>query len=243
MKRKLKKKYKLLIFGLIIAIIGGSIIIFLPKNKSQFVISNKIIHNKEEVKEVWPKVSTISLVATGDGLLHNAVYMDAYNRNTKTFNFDSQLTMVKDIISGYDLAYYNQETILGGEELGVSSYPAFNSPYEVGDAMIDAGFNLVSLATNHTMDRGEKAVLSSVEYWKQHEDEVLAVGSYSSFEERDKVRIKSINGITYTMLNYTYGTNGIAVPKGKEYLCNVWPTDLNINDPSRDKEYQACYAG
>lgn len=41
------------------------------------------------------------------------------------------------------------------------------------------------------------------------------------------------------MLNYTYGTNGMPVPKGKEYLVNVWPTDLSINDIERDTKYQA----
>ena len=122
-------------------------------------------------------------------------------------------------------------------ELGLNDYPTFNSPQETGDAMIDAGFNLVSLATNHTMDSGERAVLASRKYWDSKSD-VLAVGSYSSFEERNKVQIREANGIKYTMLNYTYGTNGIPVPRGKEYLVNVWPTDLDLNDPERDNEYQ-----
>ena len=89
------------------------------------------------------------------------------------------------------------------------------------------------------MDSGEKAVLNSREYWNSH-PEVLAVGSYSSTEERNKVDIRETNGITYTMLNYTYGTNGMPVPKGKDYLVNVWPTDFdNINNPDKDTEYQA----
>ena len=104
--------------------------------------------------------------------------------------------------------------------------------------MIDAGFNLVSMATNHTIDSGEKAVLASREYWNKQSN-VLAVGSYSSEEERNEVQIREVNNITYTMLNYTYGTNGIRIPSGKEYLVNVWPTDLDINDPENDNEYQA----
>ena len=104
--------------------------------------------------------------------------------------------------------------------------------------MVDAGFNLVSLATNHTMDAGEKAVLNSREYWNKQED-VLAVGSYSSMEERNEVQVREINNIKYTMLNYTYGTNGMPVPSGKDYLVNVWPTDFDkINDPLTDTEYQ-----
>ena len=67
-------------------------------------------------------------------------------------------------------------------------------------------------------------------YWDEKND-VLAVGSYSSLEERDKVQIKEANNISYTMLNYAYGTNGMPIPSGKDYLINVWPTDLSINDP------------
>jgi poly-gamma-glutamate synthesis protein (capsule biosynthesis protein) len=104
--------------------------------------------------------------------------------------------------------------------------------------MIDAGFNLVSLATNHTMDSGEKAVLESRKYWNKQTN-VLAVGSYDSEEERNKVEVREVNNITYTMLNYTYGTNGMSVPTGKDYLVNVWPTDLDINDVEADNEYQA----
>ena len=103
-------------------------------------------------------------------------------------------TYLKEIVSKYDLAYYNQETILGGSEIGLSSYPAFNSPYEVGDAMIDAGFNLVSLATNHTLDRGTKAVINSRNYWNGQKD-VLAVGSYSSTEERNQEKIITKNNM------------------------------------------------
>ena len=104
--------------------------------------------------------------------------------------------------------------------------------------MIDAGFNLVSLASNHTLDKGERGVLSSRRYWDSKSD-VLAVGSYASFEDRNKIRIAEKNNITYTMLNYTYGTNGIAVPHGKEYLVNVWPTSLgNVEEDSNYQMYK-----
>lgn len=66
----------------------------------------------------------------------------------------------------------------------------------------------------------------------------MQFGSYDSEERRNEPVIKEKNGITYTMLNYTYGTNGISVPSGKEYLVNVWPTDLAINDPAMDTKYQ-----
>ena len=128
--------------------------------------NDKVEENIEEEKK-----TSISLIMCGDYLIHSSVYKDAARlANNNGYDFKPMLTYIKEKVNGYDLAYYNQETILGGAELGVSDYPAFNSPYEAGDGMIDAGFNLVSLATNHTMDSGSKAVLNSRKYWDSKEN-------------------------------------------------------------------------
>ena len=116
---------------------------------------------------------------------------------------------------------YNQETILGGSELGLSTYPCFNSPYEVGDAFVETGFNLVSLANNHTLDRGEQAILNSNLYWL-NKKYVVTSGSYSSWDSRNDIPIYEKNGIKYVFLAYTDSTNGISIPSGKEYLVNVY---------------------
>ncbi len=223
-RRKKKNKIVIIVLLLLVAIAG------FHYGYNKLSSSNNKIEVKEEEK---PKEYSASLVMVGDLLVHDRLYNAMKTSNG--YDFKPALTYIKDIVKEYDIAYYNQETILGGEEIVLSSYPSFNSPYEVGDAMIDAGFNLVSLATNHTLDRGEKAITNSVNYWNEHPS-VLAVGSYLSFEERDKVRIKEVNNITYTMLNYTYGTNGIKVPEGKEYLVNVWP--CTGSDPRVDTKYQ-----
>ena len=158
----------------------------------------------------------------GDALIHWGVYNDAKQADG-SYDFKPQLEYMKPIVSKYDLAYYNQETVLGGKELGVSSYPRFNSPQEVGDAFIDAGFNMVSLATNHTMDKGEAGVLKSVEYWKSHSD-IAASGQWSSQEERTASvsKIYEVNNIKYAFISYTIWTNGLETPTGKDYLNNVY---------------------
>lgn len=243
-KRKKKVQIKLWKLVVFIAIIIAGIVLLSNKNGKSDVknANDNNGNNTETVQANVPEDSTtsVSLVMVGDNLIHSSIYKDAKRlAGGNGYDFKPIIEYIKEKVQNYDLAYYNQETVLGGSELGVSDYPTFNSPQEAGDAMLDAGFNLVSLATNHTMDRGEKAVLASNEYWKKHENEALAVGTYSSEEERNKVQIREKNGIKYAMLSYTYGTNGISVPNGKEYLVNVWPTNLSINDPSRDKEYQA----
>lgn len=245
-KRKKKNRIQIQLWKLImlIIIIITAICIFnnnKEKIKTAFT-KNNTNQTKTEIQTNASQEETttsMSLIMVGDNLIHSSVYKDAKRLGNGEYNFKPIIEYIKEKVQGYDLAYYNQETILGGSEMGVSDYPTFNSPQEAGDAMLDAGFNLVSLATNHTMDRGEKAVLNSRKYWNKHSKEALAVGSYSSKEEQEKIEIREKNGITYAMLNYTYGTNGMPVPSGKDYLVNVWPTDLNINDPKRDKNYQA----
>lgn len=240
MSRKRRKRKTNIIFKYLLIIIILAIISFIG-----YKIYNKYFKTNdtntpptivEEKKKDEHYEAT--LIAVGDSLIHSSIYKEANNlANYNGYDFKPMITSIKEIVSNYDLAYYNQETILGGTELGLSNYPRFNSPYEIGDAMIDAGFNLVSLATNHTMDSGSKAVENSCKYWSSKEN-VLSAGSYCSDDERNSIDIREINNIKYTMLNYTYGTNGM--PKIQDYYVNVWPTDTdNINNPETDTKYQA----
>ena len=218
----MKKKYVIFVVLIVFIFISGLYLL-----KKEYQNEPKQQEKTEEVQKEETKTSKLSLIMVGDALLHGSVYRDAYKNGV--YNFDSQLEYIKPIVQNYDLAFYNQESILGGTELGLSDYPTFNSPWEFGDAMINSGFNLVSLANNHTMDRGEKAVSNSCEYWKSKED-VLAVGSYCSKEDSETIQIKEKNGIKYTLLAYTYGTNGISVPQGKEYLVNLYSDEKAKSD-------------
>ena len=233
-KRKIRLKIKnITIFILLIIFIPTLIIVSLDRIDSQNVNNYKEQDNIKSEDESEIEEYTANFIMVGDALVHESLYKDAYKNGE--YDFKPYLELIKDKVSKYDIAYYNQETILGGSSIGLSSYPAFNSPQELGDAMIDAGFNLVSLATNHTLDRGEKGALLSREYWNKQEL-VHAVGSYSSNEEKENIESKILesNNITYAMLNYTYGTNGIPVPNGKDYLVNLWD-DTNNYEGYKEK--------
>lgn len=217
-KRKLKKMGKLLIPIAILIILLGVYLVF-----SDFSLSDKNNTKDDtldnvEVKE--PKEYQARLFMVGDALIHSAIYYDA-KQGDGSYDFSPMLEYIKPISSRYDLVYYNQETILGGASLGYSNYPRFNSPQEVGDAFLDAGFNMISLATNHTMDKGEQGVINSVNYWKS-KNNVITSGQWLSQEERDAVNIYEKNGITYAFFSYTTWTNGLETPVGKEYLNNVY---------------------
>ncbi|WP_394140772.1 CapA family protein [Cytobacillus oceanisediminis] len=165
----------------------------------------------KELKEV------ATLGAIGDILIHDWVYNDA--ETNAGYDFKPMFEHIKPILGEPDLLLANQETILGGTAIGVSSYPMFNSPQEVGDALIDAGIDIVSTANNHSLDKGEKGLKASLDYMDQIG--LPHVGTSRSANERQTLKIMNINGIKAAYLSYTYGTNGIPVPKGKDYLVNL----------------------
>lgn len=186
---------------------------------------------KQPIEQTQPvkKDYKISLFAVGDTLIHDAVYYDAETNEIgqdgyPIYDFKPMFTEIEPLVKQHDLAFYNQETIIGGKNLGLSNYPRFNSPDEIGLNMIDMGFNMVNLATNHVLDKDLEGLIYSANFWEKQEKEkgIYTAGSYTSQEKRDNIKIAEKNGITYAMLAYTYGTNGLPVPEGYEYMVNLW---------------------
>ena len=232
-KRKLKKSVKIFFALILLAIVGaGCYIGFTDNDISRKIFGEKKVEEKkEEVEEVKeeekkeeepvvkePEEKRMSIVMVGDALIHGAVYMDAY-KNGK-YNFSKMFTDIAPIISNYDLRYYNQESIIGGG--APQHYPRLNTPDALAQNLISIGFNLVSLANNHSFDQNEKGLKYSLAFWKKYAAKVHTAGSYSSFAEQAAVPVYEQNGIKYAFLSYTIPTNGLSAPKGKEYYVNVY---------------------
>lgn len=158
--------------------------------------------------------ATITLGAAGDVLIHNSLYEDA--RTASGFDFTPMFELVKPYMQEPEIMFVNQETVLGGTELGLSSYPRFNSPFEVGDALKDAGVDIVSMANNHTLDRGSEAVMNATGHLNSIG--IQYVGAYRSLEDQHTFRIIEKKGISTGFLAYTYGTNGLVRPADQPYL-------------------------
>ena len=231
-KVRLKKTGKILF---ILLLLGA--LVFIAYDYASTLLGEEEKEPEEEIVEKQPQTYVASMFMVGDALIHSTVFQAAHQRDG-SYDFKPMLELIKPISSTYDLVYYNQETILGGPELGYSNYPRFNSPYEVGDAFIDAGFNLVSLATNHTMDKGEAGVINSVNYWQSRKEFAVFSGQWLSFEDREKeiTTIHEINGIKYAFLSYTTWTNGLETPYGKEYLNNKYSDELAASDIAKVKD-------
>lgn len=171
----------------------------------------------------------ITIVMVGDILLHTPVE-EAAKDDAGNYNFDFIFEDTKKDIASADIAIVNQEVIIGGEELGVSGYPAFNAPTEIGDALVKAGFDVVCHGTNHALDKGKKGILNTLYYWEENHPEITILGINDSKEDQENITIIEQDGIKIALLNYTYGTNGISLPKGMPYAVDMLDKDKVISD-------------
>nr|WP_289037469.1 CapA family protein [uncultured Allobacillus sp.] len=220
-----------LIVGILLVVV--LILLFLPtlsKKESEASFESEgheEIHYSNLSSKNKPNYKTsITLNAIGDILVHQPVYDDA--KTADGYNFKPMFEPVKSLIESADITIANQETILGGAELGLSTYPSFNSPYEVADALQYVGVDIVSMANNHTLDRGEQAIMNATSYL--NEIGIEYVGSYRNEEDKNIPRILTKKDISVGFLSYTYGTNGIPVPEGKDYLVNYIDQEKIVTD-------------
>lgn len=188
----------------------------------------------EPTPEAVP-VSKIRLVMVGDILLHTPL-AESGKKPEGGYDFSAIFVNLKEEIEGADLALVNQEVIIGGEELGVSGYPAFNAPYELGDALMDAGFDVVLHATNHALDKRKKGILNCLSFWRENYPDTAVLGIHDSTESQQEIYVYEQQGIRIAVLNYTYGTNGVELPKDMPYAVNLLQKDSVAADLERARE-------
>ncbi len=153
------------------------------------------------------KISTATITATGDILMHKPVINTGYSNNT--YNFDSIFTYVNDYVTSADYAVANLETTLAGTKKGYqySGYPTFNCPDEIVDSAKTAGFDMLLTSNNHCNDTSTVGINRTPEVIA---DKGLAyLGTSNSSEEAD-YRVIDVNGIKIGMVCYTYATGGTA---------------------------------
>ena len=178
----------------------------------------------------------ITLVMIGDMLMHTSVVASG-EQEDGTYNYDHLFVNVADQIASADLAIVNQETIMGGDDLGFSGYPTFNSPTALADAEAAAGFDVILHGTNHALDKGAQAVLNCIDYWELNYPQIAYLGINKSQEAQDEyLYLYEQDGITIAVLNYTYGTNGIATPSDMPYLVNYLDEEQVVSDIRRAQE-------
>lgn len=119
---------------------------------------------------------SITLSAVGDILIHDRVYEAA--EVDDGYDFEPMVENMQPYLNDSDITFANQETMIGGEGLGLSGYPAFNRPVEIGETLKDSGVDIVSIANNHSLDRGEEAIQESIKHW--NDMGMTYVGAYKN---------------------------------------------------------------
>lgn len=180
----------------------------------------------------------VTLLAVGDNLIHNTL-ISAGQQADGSLNYDSLYANIKPEIEKFDIAVIDQETILGGSSFEYTGYPVFNSPWEVGEAAIGAGFDIFNCATNHTMDKGWAGIEKEIEFFSNHK-EVVQLGVNANEEGYNKITYYEKNGITFALLNYTYGTNGIPLPEDKPWCVNLMDKDKITKDVTEARKNADC---
>src|SRR5699024_1988541 len=176
---------------------------------------------------------SITLSAVGDILIHDRVYEAA--EVDGGYYFEPMVENMQPYLNDSDITFANQETMIGGEGLGLSGYPAFNSPVEIGETLKDSGVDIVSIANNHSLDRGEEAIQESIKHW--NDMGMTYVGAYKNKQDANDMRVlETDEDISVAFLAYTYGTNGISVPQGKDFLLNYIDEDQIKKDIAEAEE-------
>ena len=224
----MKRIFRVLILLFIIILFIFLFNFFINKESNNTEI-RQTSSNEEKIaqEEIRPDV-TFTLTAIGDIMCHNTQYWDAYQKETDTYDFSYVFENVKDYIAAGDISIANIETSFAGKDRGYSNYPVFNSPDELARDVKATGLDIITTAGNHCLDMGYSGLSRTIDVLKNNGIEQL--GTYKSQEERDTVFIKDVKGVKIAFIDYTYGTNGIPVPSGKEYCVNLIDKNLIKKD-------------
>lgn len=221
-------------FGILMMLMFSVFMVFYHLPKEAEVVSSTATQNNTVVEE--KKSITIHLAAIGDAMCHSQNFKDAYQTSTKNYDFSHVFTNIRQKVESADIAIGNLETTFAGAEKGYSGFPTFNTPDALGYALKDMGVDVLSTANNHSLDKGYSGIVRTLDVLD--EAGISHMGTYRSLEEQNKILIKDVNGIKFAFLSFTYGTNGIPVPKGKEYCINLIDETLMKRQIDQAKEEQ-----
>jgi len=229
-KRKAKKlNYKkvtiflIIVFIIFYMLISGIIKLFTNSNNTDTITTTSI-----------PKDTTINMTVIGDIMCHTTNFYDAYDKSSDTYDFSRVFSDIKPYIESADISIGNIETTFAGKDIAYTGYPTFNTPEELAKNLSDIGIDVLSTANNHSLDKRYNGLVNTLNVLDKVG--ISHTGTYRSKEEQDTILIKDVNGIKFAFLSFTYGTNGIPVPSGKEYCVNLIDETLMLDQIKKAKE-------
>ncbi len=159
----------------------------------------------------FAQTDTIRLMFAGDIMNHGPQIKAAYRPESRTYDYTENFKYVKNIFNKADFVIANLETTIGVKPY--SGYPQFSAPAQLPEACQNAGINVLATANNHACDRRKKGIINTLDVLDSLA--VLHFGTYRNTMEKDSLSplIIEKNNIKIALLNYTYDTNGLPVPR------------------------------
>lgn len=239
MRNRIEKFF--LVAVLIIVAVCGTVIFISDKNNPDTGFQPTVASNQQE-QETQPvdtrAAATVQFTSVGDDLIHDGIYEQAHKRaGGNGYDFSYCYKLVADKISAADIATINQETVIA-QSFQPSGYPMFNSPKEVGDEIVKIGFDVVSLANNHMLDKSAKGMRENLDYWDSKTG-VTHTGSYRNEEDMNKVEIIEKNGMKIGLVGITQYTNGLSLPKDSE-LKIIYSADQDVIKSKIENAKKEC---
>lgn len=233
-----KKGNKKLLLILFIILLIFIIFIFNKYNKNANTNtennSTETTLSNNNTKQDTAEPITFTLTSLGDTLCHNTQYWDAYNSKTDEYDFSYVYEDIKNYTLSSDITIGSLETTFAGKEKGYSNYPTFNTPDSLATALKDIGVDVVSLAGNHALDYGYIGLCRTIDVFDNIG--LSHLGTYKTAEDQEKILIKDVKGVKIAFINYTYGTNGIPLPSGKDFCVNLIDKDFIKKQINQAKE-------
>lgn len=162
---------------------------------------------EEEAAATTQEVTTATVLAVGDNLVQPSLLASGQSE-TGAWNYDSVYANLKSDIQAADIAMVNQETPFTTDHSAVSGTAPYATPTEIGDALVNAGFNVVTSATALIDDNGSSMINETLNYWETSHPDVTLVGIHKSQTSTNTAKIVEINGIKIAFLDYTFPAYG-----------------------------------
>ena len=166
------------------------------------------------------------IAAVGDVMMHDLQVRSARGDDGR-YQVPDAFTPVEALVAGADVAFANLEAPLGGEDMAYSGYPTFNAPRALGTALVDAGFDVVQTANNHCMDRREKGLVRTL---LALDAEGLAHVGTRAEPDQEPALLMQVAGFQVAFLAYTFSTNGIPLPPGREDVVGMIDRERMLSD-------------
>lgn len=214
-RQKRSKRPFILLLSLIIMIFGSLYLFkgFFKKDNGTNDNNDNDNNNNNIVENV--KERSITFTLAGNVLLNAEMWYDTASDGQ--YNFEYVFEDINNIMKKSNVNFYTQQGILGGKDLGLTSYTNFNTPYDTATELAKVGFNTISLASYHANDRGVQGITNAINFL--NENKISYSGISLNEEDRLKNSIIEKNGIKVALLGYT---TGLTIATNNTYSVSIY---------------------